>query len=816
MEKQMRSTSYGVSVTSDPQAKDGKICLSVYEPKVQVVILHVKNYGDKSFNFTFDIDTKWKEYFTLRDDSGVSQGKQLKLKQGQSYTINILFQSEDAGFYHARLNLGFMPDLPSIPSFDITNVLEIKMLASIAPFKRRPIPRGPVRCFKPERRATPKWKKDLKSYVPLKEYKVPHYVKLHTLVKLLEDNSVPRNSWQRNVKALLKSPLSMKNYSYKFKWLLYIEELQRNKDIKQYNMVDVSMSRDPSRRDCLILQVPDVSQNCPFLRPGDQLVVTPSEVSEGSKSYGYEVYVFYVENDQVFLHCHRELVNLFTDNMKFNVEFTVDRFTIRIQHRAAELVSGLRKVLFPTGTSFYKQTEVPTFSPFNSHMTKEQNLEQYTAVQHILAGSSRPAPYLVFGSPGTGKTSIVVEAIKQIDKSNASCHILACCHTNSAADRLCIRLLENDVEVHKVYRMYAVYHKGAKPQELQKCCNKSEDDLPTRKELMQYTIVVTTLLNASRLVTKGIHQGHFTHIFVDEAGHTVETECIIPLAGLLDPFTSLVVLTGDPKQLGPIVKFSQAHKLKMDVSLLERLMDIDLYKKDKSGAFNNRFLTKLLKNYRSHSAILEIPNELFYERELQYMADKAICNSYYGWQHLPTKDFPLIFHAVASVEEREGNSLSFFNLAEVEVLMQYVVKLLEKPGKGGRKRTHPEDIGILALYKKQVEKIRKALQEMKTLPGVNMDKLKVGTVDEFQGEQKKVILLSTVRNSTICQGQDQMPSLNFIGNEKRFNVAVTRAQALLIVVGDPKALEQHLCWARFIDYCKKNKGYLVPFLQAEE
>ncbi len=34
-----------------------------------------------------------------------------------------------------------------------------------------------------------------------------------------------------------------------------------------------------------------------------------------------------------------------------------------------------------------------------------------------------------------------------------------------------------------------------------------------------------------RLVTGNIPTGHFTHVFVDEAGHAVETECLVPLAG---------------------------------------------------------------------------------------------------------------------------------------------------------------------------------------------------------------------------------------------------------------------------------------------
>lgn len=48
----------------------------------------------------------------------------------------------------------------------------------------------------------------------------------------------------------------------------------------------------------------------------------------------------------------------------------------------------------------------------------------------------------------------VVEAIKQIEKNQASCHILACAPSNSAADLLCKKILDH-VDEHKVFRMYA-------------------------------------------------------------------------------------------------------------------------------------------------------------------------------------------------------------------------------------------------------------------------------------------------------------------------------------------------------------------------
>ena len=123
-----------------------------------------------------------------------------------------------------------------------------------------------------------------------------------------------------------------------------------------------------------------------------------------------------------------------------------------------------------------------------SFYDRHLNSEQQQAVQKILSGSSRPAPYLVFGPPGTGKTVTLVEAIKQVSmwckspiqvfilhinswsqQANVtycvlsctqvhilidSSFILACAPENSAADLLAERLL-NHVDKGKLFRMYA-------------------------------------------------------------------------------------------------------------------------------------------------------------------------------------------------------------------------------------------------------------------------------------------------------------------------------------------------------------------------
>ena len=66
----------------------------------------------------------------------------------------------------------------------------------------------------------------------------------------------------------------------------------------------------------------------------------------------------------------------------------------------------------------------------------------------------------------------------------------------------------------------------------------------------------------------------------------------------------------------------------------------------------------------------------------------------------------------------------------------------------------------------------------------------VGSTEEFQGQERRVIIVSTVRSSPEYVYTDNQYKLGFLKNPKRFNVAITRAKALLIVVGNPHILSQ--------------------------
>ncbi len=101
---------------------------------------------------------------------------------------------------------------------------------------------------------------------------------------------------------------------------------------------------------------------------------------------------------------------------------------------------------------------------------------------------------------------------------------------------------------------------------------------------------------------------------------------------------------GDPNQLGPVVKSSFGIKLGLTRSPLERLMETSLYRKDEINGYNPLAITKLLVNYRSHPAILEISNRLFYDGELLSKAQESSLTEKIKW--LPSKNFPLIFHNI--------------------------------------------------------------------------------------------------------------------------------------------------------------------------
>ena len=108
----------------------------------------------------------------------------------------------------------------------------------------------------------------------------------------------------------------------------------------------------------------------------------------------------------------------------------------------------------------------------------------------------------------------------------------------------------------------------------------------------------------------------------------------------------------------------------------------------------------------------------------------------------------------------------------------------------------------------------------------SIDDITVGSVERFQGNERKVIILSTVRGprskrpprNKVDPGKSRSrekiypgKSLaweNFLNCSQRFNVAITRAREVLIVIGDDRLLIKNKNWRELIMYTKKNGSYI--------
>jgi len=109
--------------------------------------------------------------------------------------------------------------------------------------------------------------------------------------------------------------------------------------------------------------------------------------------------------------------------------------------------------------------------------------------------------------------------------------------------------------------------------------------------MARFRVIVSTCVSASVFHGIGMGCGHFGYIFVDEAGQATEPEVMIALKTMADNGTR-VILSGDHKQLGPIIRSDVARALGLETSYLERLMGRDGYEEENYGRrFFGSFLT---------------------------------------------------------------------------------------------------------------------------------------------------------------------------------------------------------------------------------
>ena len=208
----------------------------------------------------------------------------------------------------------------------------------------------------------------------------------------------------------------------------------------------------------------------------------------------------------------------------------------------------------------------------------------------------------------TGKTVTLVEAILQTVRSKGSdpsFRLLICAPSNMATD-LIVQRLANHLTPSEMLRILAYSRdKSSVPEDVLSHSYYSEAEngfvIPPANIVKEKKVVCITITTGGKLPFNDVKE-HFTHVFIDEAGHSLEPEilsCIANTTKSSPDNPPAIVLAGDPKQLGPIIRSSTAKSFGLEKSLLERLYQRLETDQDSS------IMTTLVKNYRSHRVRLK-------------------------------------------------------------------------------------------------------------------------------------------------------------------------------------------------------------------
>ena len=385
---------------------------------------------------------------------------------------------------------------------------------------------------------------------------------------------------------------------------------------------------------------------------------------------------------------------------------------------------------------------------------------------------------LCHGPPGTGKTTTIVRIIDQWRRSAGENEkILVSASTNNAVDN--------------VLEKYLSEQRGAETSDIIRVCPDSaslsktatrfwvgafvEGDFnkpsaamkEAQKKVQEAKIIFTTCTGAALGLLRKLQ---FAYVIVDEASQLTEPNCLIALV----KGCQKAVLVGDHVQLRPTVTPLGA-AYQYDVSLFERL-----YGQPEIPGVSKIMLDT---QYRMHPEIAKFPSTRFYGGKLLsgvLAVDRQITGSKFDWGGEPVK----FINCPALPDGQESFYFgSKSNQGQAKTCRDIVSRLQRPSSQSANGASEQIDlpkfsVAVLTPYTAQ-SKLLKTLE--KPVDSKTVSSVTVSTVDSFQGREADVIVLCTVRCNAHC-------SIGFLADERRMNVALTRAKRGLIVVGHKDTL----------------------------
>ena len=425
---------------------------------------------------------------------------------------------------------------------------------------------------------------------------------------------------------------------------------------------------------------------------------------------------------------------------------------------------------------------------------------------------------LVHGPPGTGKTTALLEMVRQALSRKESVFVTA--PSNTACDNVLERAVEKGLnavrlghparianhlrehtldfklalhplakEIARVETLRATslqrqrrYHERRSPGREKEIDLHQEISLLTqelknlRKEVFHLVMKEADVFigTPASVQDRSVREKVFDWVIMDEATQATEPMSWIPALR-----AKKFIMAGDHFQLPPTVRSREAEQKGLGVTLFERL-----YK-----TLPTEYRMLLERQYRMNEKIMGFSSRIFYEDLL--VADDSVkyqtLSGLKGVKDSPETQEPLLFIDTAGKgfeEKLETGSESRYNPEEAALVLDQLKKMLDL-------RVKRQDIAIICPCSAQV----RLLTSQFVMPGLEID-----SVDGFQGREKELVIVSLVRSNLTGE-------LGFLNDTRRMNVAMTRARRKLIVIGDSATLSSIPFYKQFIEYAESVGAY---------
>ncbi len=417
--------------------------------------------------------------------------------------------------------------------------------------------------------------------------------------------------------------------------------------------------------------------------------------------------------------------------------------------------------------------------------------------------------FLLWGPPGTGKTSVMLKQMVSYLLNETDESILLLAYTNRAVDEICAAIESIDKLARQEYIRIGSGTSTA-PRYRDRLLNTLMAEVGNRqglKELIEsHRVFVATVASMAGKLEL-LQFKSFSRVIIDEATQILEPAIV----GLL-PLFERFVLIGDHLQLPAVVVQNEDASAVADDDLhsiglynLRNSLFERLYKRCQQENWHWAY-AQLSHQGRMHEEIMEFSSSTFYggslkvlpkgsERHRQQTAgiEWALPEPPSELELLLSRQ-RVLFLPTPTTENGLGDKGNYKTNRYEAGQIAKLVQCFQRIYAANNKVFTPSTLGVITPYRAQIAQIRNVLQE----ENIPTDLLTIDTVERYQGGARDIILLSLCANSS--RQLHSLISHSDEGVDRKLNVALTRAREHLVILGNEQVLQMDEVYRLLMDY----------------